>query len=384
MKVADAQRRRFQPKHQQVYQALQREIQSGRLKRGDRLPSEAELVRTFGASRITVGRAVRDLQIAGLVERRVGSGTYVRGAGREPRKSDALSFGLLIPERGETEIFEPICQGMMASPLAIEHALVWGSDLGSGASKAERAWHLCRQYIEREVSGVFFAPLELTPDKDDTNKRIAEALDNAGIPIILLDRTVLPYPQRGRHDLVGIDNRRAGFLVTEHLLRQGARQIAFVADRHAAATVDAREAGYREALYAWNVPIDRGRIHRLDPAETIDVRALVHSDRPADSIVCANDWTAARLMRTLQRLGVVVAKDVRVVGIDDADYAGLLPVPLTTLRQPARELGAVAIAAMLDRVAQPDLPTRDILLHGMLIIRESCGAGDAGDAGLSE
>ena len=74
MKVADAQRRRFQPKHQQVYQALQREIQSGRLKRGDRLPSEAELVRTFGASRITVGRAVRDLQIAGLVERRVGSG----------------------------------------------------------------------------------------------------------------------------------------------------------------------------------------------------------------------------------------------------------------------------------------------------------------------
>ena len=109
----------------------------------------------------------------------------------------------------------------MASPLAIEHALVWGSDLGPGASKADRAWHLCRQYIERGVAGVFFAPLELTPDKDDTNKRIAEALDAAGIPIILLDRTVLPYPQRGHHDLVGIDNRRAGFLVTEHLLRQG-------------------------------------------------------------------------------------------------------------------------------------------------------------------
>jgi GntR family transcriptional regulator, arabinose operon transcriptional repressor len=132
------------------------------------------------------------------------------------------------------------------------------------------------------------------------------------------------------------------------------------------------------------VPIDRSRIHRLDPAETTDVRALVHGDRPAEAIVCANDWTAARLMRTLQRLGVVVPNDIRVVGIDDADYAGLLPVPLTTLRQPARELGAVAIAAMLDRVAQPDLPTRDILLHGTLIIRESCGAGDAGDAARTE
>ena len=60
--------------------AVQRDIQSGRLKRGDRLPSEAELGRTFGASRITVGRAVRDLQAPGLVERRAGSGTYVTAA----------------------------------------------------------------------------------------------------------------------------------------------------------------------------------------------------------------------------------------------------------------------------------------------------------------
>ena len=91
-------------------------------------------------------------------------------------------------------------------------------------------------------------------------------------------------------------------------------------------------------------------------------------------------------MRTLQRLGVIVPTDIRIVGIDDADYAGLLPVPLTTLRQPARELGAAAIAAMLDRVAQPDLPTRDILLHGTLIVRESCGAGARGrrdDDGMS-
>src|SRR6266498_2461187 len=93
------------PKYQKVFDALQREIQSGRLKAGDRLPSEAELERKFGASRITVGRAVRDLQLAGLVDRRAGSGTFVRAE----RPSGALSFGLLIPDLGETEIFEPIC-----------------------------------------------------------------------------------------------------------------------------------------------------------------------------------------------------------------------------------------------------------------------------------
>src|SRR5678815_6012285 len=85
----------------------------------------------------------------------------------------------LIPDLGETEIFEPICQGMMASPLAREHALIWGSP--SGTSKEERAWQLARQYIERKVSGVFFAPLELSTAKDDINERIARAFDELSL-----------------------------------------------------------------------------------------------------------------------------------------------------------------------------------------------------------
>ena len=56
------------------------------------------------------------------------------------------------------------------------------------------------------------------------------------------------------------------------------------------------------------------------------------------------------------------------------DYANLLPVPLTTLRQPTREIGAAAFAAMLDRVYRPDAPVRDILLQTQLVVRRSCGA----------
>jgi GntR family transcriptional regulator, arabinose operon transcriptional repressor len=357
------------PKYARVYRALHREILSGRWKYGDRVPSEAELVQRFGASRITVGRAVRDLQRAGFVERRVGSGTYVTGP---PRAAAALSFGLLIPDLGETEIFEPICQGMMASPLAREHALIWGS-VNGGASKEERAWDLCRQYIERRVSGVFFAPLELSPRKDDINRRIAQALDASRIPTVLLDRTVLPYPQRGHHDLVGIDNRRAGFLTTDHLLALGCRRIAFVGLPDAAPTVDAREAGYREALYIRGGSVERTLVHRLDPVDASAVQRMIESTN-ADGIVSANDRTAARLMKTLLRLGRAIPRDVRLVGIDDLEFASLLEVPLTTLRQPTAELGAAALAAMLDRIGRSDLPTRDILLHGELVIRESCGA----------
>jgi DNA-binding LacI/PurR family transcriptional regulator len=261
---------------------------------------------------------------------------------------------------------------MMASPLATEHALVWGSITPTG-SKQDDAWRLCRQYIERRVSGVFFAPLELAPGKDDVNARIARALDEAAIPIVLLDRTVVPYPRRGHHDLVGIDNRRAGYVITDHLLQLGARRVAFVALPNAAATVDARAAGYREALYAAGAPVDPALVHRIDPEDTAAVRQLMAAASP-EGIVCANDRTAARLMRTLIGLGRQVPADVRLVGIDDADFAELLPVPLTTLRQPSRQIGDAALAAMLQRVARRDLPTRDILLHGELVVRASSGA----------
>jgi DNA-binding LacI/PurR family transcriptional regulator len=65
---------------------------------------------------------------------------------------------------------------------------------------------------------------------------------------------------------------------------------------------------------------------------------------------------------------------MRLVGIDDVSYASLLPVPLTTIRQPTRKIGEAAMQAMLERVQQLDLPPREILLDGELIVRKSCGA----------
>jgi DNA-binding LacI/PurR family transcriptional regulator len=223
------------------------------------------------------------------------------------------------------------------------------------------------------VSGVFFAPLETAPVPDDVNHRIVTALDAARIPIVLLDRPPYPYPERGHHDLVGIDNRRAGFVVTEHLARQGCRRIAFVAMPNAAATVNAREAGYREVLYAFDLSVTREAVAHVDPAEPAVVRPLLEAFRP-DGIVCANDRAAARLMHTLLGLGYRIPQDVRLVGIDDVEYAGLLPVPLTTLRQPTRQIGDAALSAMLDRIHRPGLPPRDVFLQCELVVRASCGA----------
>lgn len=357
------------PKYLRVYGALRRDIESGRWKEGEQLPSELELVRTFGVSRITVTRAVRDLCQAGLVERLPGSGTFIKHG----RSRAAHSFGLLIPDLGETEIFEPICQGMMASPLARDCALVWGGAASEDATKEARALTLCRQYVGRSVCGVFFAPLEHTYSKDAVNQRILEVLDQARIPVVLLDRPAAPYPQPCQHDLVGIDNRRAGYMLTQHLIRHGCRRVGFVGAANAASTVAARAAGYREALYNHGMDLAASWAQRMDPDDICGVRRLMQSMRP-DAIVCANDRTAGRLMHTLRLLEYRVPHDIRLVGIDDVEYARLLPVPLTTLRQPTHQIGDAALSMMLERIARRTLPPRELRLDCELIVRDSCGA----------
>jgi DNA-binding LacI/PurR family transcriptional regulator len=278
---------------------------------------------------------------------------------------------LLIPDLGRTEIFEPICEGMADAPQAARHALVWGNT--TGGSRQEQAWQLCRQFIDRNVSGVFFAPLERLPEGDETNQRIVAALEKARIPIVLLDRDLLPYPRRSRHDLVGIDNRRTGYAITEHLIRLGARRIAFLSYTRSAATVAERIAGYREALLFHGLPLAPELIQRLEIDDDESIRRIIEVAHP-DSFVCANDPTAGRLMQSLIVLGYRVPQDIRVVGIDDVRYANLLPVPLTTMHQPCREIGMAAMSMMLERIARPNMPVRDVLLECSLVIRKSCGA----------
>jgi GntR family transcriptional regulator, arabinose operon transcriptional repressor len=360
------------PKHRQVFERLLDAIRSGVYDSGDRLPSEAELGKTFLASRITVAKAVNELQRLGLVSRRAGAGTYVL-----PRKQNSgRVFGLLIPDLGRTEIFEPICHGMMRSPLAAAHSLLWGHAMGESWQQEEEAEHLCHQYIAQKVSGVFFAPLEFTPHKDACNRKIAGALDRAGIPIVLLDRCIAAYPERSRYDLVGIDNRRAGFQITRHLLQLGAKRIAFAAKPLSAPTVEARIAGYREALYCGGLSIAENLVRFGDPEDRAFIRNLLDDCGP-DAIVCANDLTAARLMHGLLELGVRIPEEIRMVGLDDVKYASMLPVPLTTHHQNCGEIGAAAMSAMLERIEHPNLPTRDILLQTSLVIRKSCGAASS-------
>lgn len=357
------------PKYRRILLELRRNIESGQLRPGEKLPSETELGRRYQASRITVARAMNELTQCGLVSRRPGSGTHVLGT---PRPAGHV-FGLLIPDLGRTEIFEPICQGMMRSPLASAHSLLWGQAIADGERQSRDALRLAHQYIEQKVAGVFFAPLEFTPEKDRANLAIAAALEKANIPIVLLDRCYAPFPSRSRHDLVGIDNRATGYMITAHLLDLGITRPAFVSRSRSASSVLGRIAGYREALIDRGLDIRANRVREGDVANPAFVRALLDDLQP-DGFVCANDLTAGKLILTLAALGLQVPQDMPVVGVDDVKYASLFSVALTTQHQNCFEIGGIALATMLQRLEEPELPIRDVLLQTITIVRDSCGA----------
>jgi GntR family transcriptional regulator, arabinose operon transcriptional repressor len=359
-----------QPKHEIIRNELRLAITSGKYKEGERLPTEAQLVEQYSTSRPTVARALRELQRDGLILRRAGSGTYVK----KPSEQQGQLFGLVIPRLGETEIFEPMCRELARSSQINHHGLLWAATaVAATGDVAEEAWQSCQQCIKRKVAGVFFAPLELIANAEVTNERIVSALDNAGIPIVLLDRDLYRSPRRSRYDRVGIDNRAAGFTVTDHLLKHGCRKVGFISRPYSAETVGLRLDGYHQALRQHEIVPDPCWVAVGDPSDPAFMREFVYGTG-IEGLVCANDMTAANVIRTLDALGIKTPQDVRVVGFDDVKYASLLRVPLTTLRQPCEHIGAAAVRAMIERISNSEIPPRDILLHCQLVVRDSCGA----------
>ncbi|MGH7990583.1 MAG: GntR family transcriptional regulator, partial [Limisphaerales bacterium] len=231
-------------KHREISRYLSGGIVGGKYASGARLPSEAQLVKQFGVSRPTVGRALRDLESDGLIERRAGSGTFVRSA--TAQRNQTRIFGLLVPGLASTEIFQIICGEIASLARVHDFGLLWGGSTNPREDTDESLDHakeLCQQFIARKISGIFFAPAELQPGQEEANRELDESFREVGIPVVLIDRDMVDYPRRSDFDLVGLDNMGSGYLVGEHLIKLGCKRIYFVARPLSAPTVDARVAG---------------------------------------------------------------------------------------------------------------------------------------------
>lgn len=352
----------------EIFAALRREILSGKFSVNAKFPSEQMLMRRFDAARTTVRIALSRLKDDGILETRNGSGTYLSAIAR--RMSGRL--GLIIPHVVGGELSSPICGEITRAAKDAGYTVLFGdAAYANDEDRARRYLTLAWDYVAQNVAGVFIEPIELVKDAASATKRVISFLNDHNIPVILLDRDIVPPPNRSAYDVVSIDNVQIGYRLASHLIERGARCICLFARPDSAPTVRLRFQGAREALLDHGHKLTSNTICLAQPDDTKAVARLFKQKIPPDAFLCANDITAIALLKTLSQLNKNVPQDILVTGVDDVFLADQAVPPLSTVRQPCQEIARAAVAAMLQRLRNPALPPRQILLDAPLIERAS-------------
>ena len=174
-------------------------------------------------------------------------------------------------------------------------------------------------------------------------------------------------------DSLVVDNVLGARLATEHLLDGGAERIGCVTGPSRVSTARERLAGYREGLRR---PRSQGDRHQPGPPSRLQggrrlrrTRALLAGRPRPDAIFAANNLMTLGALRAITEAGLRVPDDVLLVGFDDAPWTTLTSPPLTVVAQPTYEIGRHA--AQLLTTADPDLPTRHVVLAPALQVRAS-------------
>jgi DNA-binding LacI/PurR family transcriptional regulator len=198
-------------------------------------------------------------------------------------------------------------------------------------------------------------------------------------PVCLVDNAIPGLPV----DAVLADNLWGATTAVDHLVRHGHREIAFIggplepgqARVNSVHTLESRAIGYRTALHRAGIAIVDERIEscELTPAGGHQAcRRLLASGTPFTAIFCGNDPCAMGAMQALREVGLDVPGQISMVGFDD-DLADHVVPPLTTIRVDREGMGAVAARRLLDRLADPLVPSLTLTLPVSLVERASVG-----------
>ena len=226
----------------------------------------------------------------------------------------------------------------------------------------------------RQVDGIIWAIPEIAGNRAWLRDR-APAMP---VPLVVVGGTTgedLPPS-------IGIDNRAIGRLATRHLLEGGSRRVAIVTGPLDWWEARERLAGWRETMSSAGAqPVDELIVEGdWTPSSGEEgLQALLRRAPDIDAVFASNDQMALGVMHAAHRLGLSIPEGLSVVGVDDIAEGSHFWPPLTTVRQPLRDAGALAVEIVVRaiRVARPgrqpeeaDLP-RVNLLQPTLIVRQS-------------
>jgi LacI family transcriptional regulator, galactose operon repressor len=206
---------------------------------------------------------------------------------------------------------------------------------------------------------------------DDIGQGDLAALTRTRLPLVVIDPLRLPQRQVPS---VGTTNFSGGLAATQHLLSLGHRLIAYLGSDAAFAYNQARLHGYRAALEAEGITVPGGYVRNAGSRFEDGLSAgavLLSLAEPPTAIFAVTDECAAGVIEAARAKGLGVPKDLSVVGFDDTPIAQLLSPPLTSVHQPLREMGLVALRTALRLAAGETIDSHHVELATELVVRSS-------------
>ena len=234
--------------------------------------------------------------------------------------------------------------------------------LADSNADPDRERKIVQSFAEQRVDGIIV-----------TSSRVGALylprLSEMMVPIILVNDQ---HPGAFVHSVM-ICNQEGSQVAAEHLVRLGHRRIAYVGDQFGYQSDTERYAGYKAALHAGRIPLLPELVVRGDgkpEAAMLAMDRLLASSKPPTAVCCYNDMSALGAMRSIRMHGLRVPEDISVSGFDDLFVASYTDPPLTTVRQPMRLMGKLAMENLINLMSGQDSVVR-IKISAELIVRAS-------------
>ena len=239
--------------------------------------------------------------------------------------------------------------------------------LGNADNDVKMEIDYIRHFISQGVDGLVL----VTSAHSGPDSIVAEEIRNLDLPLSLVDREIEGVDR----DLVIIDNVRCAETAVNHLLDSGRKRIGLITGPLETMTARQRLEGGRRALQTRG-SFDEALVHSgaftMESGFGIMTNLLKSGPRDVDAVFCANDMIAIGAMKAIEEEGRRVPEDIAVVGFDDLYLSSLIKPPLTAIRQPAHDLGTIAVSMTIERIEGiASGSSRKVILPGELMIRES-------------
>ncbi|ULT41029.1 LacI family transcriptional regulator [Niabella defluvii] len=224
-----------------------------------------------------------------------------------------------------------------------------------------------RNLFNKRVDGLI-ASLSFDTKQYDHFKQFKDK----GVPVIFFDRV-----EKGNDNtVVVIDNYRAGYDATKHLIEQGCRRVAHITSNLNRNVYAERYRGYKDALADNGLDLDENLVlvDNLSEKAGIDsAHKLLKQKRRFDGAFITNDFVAAAFIKTLKENGVKVPEDVAVVGFNNDAIAHLIEPSLTTINYPGIEMGEIAARTLINHIKGVSnlQQLNTLIINSDLIVRES-------------